>query len=221
MPRDISWEAPTFRVGGHVHPPKVRLKSLFCWGASITTSLAGQYHEVLISTNDVRYNVRYIVQIYKMPHISKRKLDERHIQDLFMEIVSVLEKAGRRGKLRLVLGQLLTFTEKIMLAKRLAVVAMLDQKIPIHDIAESLYMSPSTIDIMSLKFETEKYSYVIKNGIKRTDIGDIIRMIQTVGGIMPPRGKGRWKFLDDSMRRDRISSRIKKLAEKNRKTKGR
>lgn len=154
-----------------------------------------------------------------MPHISKRKLEERHIQDLFLEIVSVFERAGRRGELRQVLSQLLTSTEKIMLAKRLAVVAMLSQDIPIHDIAESLYMSPSTIDIMSLKFETETYSSIVKSGLKKTDIGDVIRMIQTVGGIMPPRGKGRWKFLDDSLRKDRIASRIKKLAESKRKTK--
>ena len=85
-----------------------------------------------------------------MPHVSKRKLDEKYVQDLFLEIVSVFEKAGRRGELRQVLSQLLTPTEKIMLAKRLAVISMLSQDIPIHDIAGSLSMSPSTIDIMSL-----------------------------------------------------------------------
>ncbi|MEK9171778.1 MAG: hypothetical protein AAB782_00885, partial [Patescibacteria group bacterium] len=143
-----------------------------------------------------------------MPHISKRRLEKQHIQDLFLEIVFVFERASRRGELRHVLGQLLTSTEKIMLAKRLAVVAMLSQGIPIHNIAEGLSMSPSTIDIMSLKFETENYSHIVKSGLKRTDVGDVIRMIQTVGGIMPPRsGQGRWKYLDDSFRRDRIASR--------------
>ena len=150
-----------------------------------------------------------------MPHISKRKLDEKYVQDLFLEIISVFEKAGRRGELRQVLSQLITPTEKVMLAKRLAVINMLSQNIPIHDIAESLAMSPSTIDIMSLRFEIGSFSHVLESGLKKTDIVDIINMIQTVGGIMPPRsGKGRWKFLDDSLRKDRIASRIRKLKEK-------
>jgi len=149
-----------------------------------------------------------------MPHISKRKLKEKEVQDLFLEIVFVFERAGRRGELKQVLSQLLTSTEKVMLAKRLAVISMLFQNISIHDIAESLSMSPSTVDIMSLKYESENYSYVIGSGLKKTDIGDVIRMIQTVGGVMPPRGKGRWKFLDDSLRKERIASRIRKLEER-------
>ena len=154
-----------------------------------------------------------------MPHISKRKLEEKFVKDLFLEIVSVFEKAGRRGELKRVLGELLTPTEKIMFAKRLAVISMLAQNIPIHVIADNLSMSSSTIDIMSLRFEVGSYSHVVENGLKKTDIVDIINMIQTAGGIMPLRsGKGRWKSLDDSLRRERINSRLKKLAERKKKT---
>jgi len=154
-----------------------------------------------------------------MPHISKRKLEEKFVKDLFLEIVSVFEKAGRRGELKRVLGELLTPTEKIMFAKRLAVISMLAQNIPIHVIADNLSMSSSTIDIMSLRFEVGSYSHVVENGLKKTDIVDIINMIQTVGGIMPPRsGKGRWKSLDNSLRRERIDSRLRKLAERKKKT---
>ena len=154
-----------------------------------------------------------------MPHISKRKLEEKFVKDLFLEIVSVFEKASRRGELKRVLGELLTPTEKIMFAKRLAVISMLAQNIPIHVIADNLSMSSSTIDIMSLRFEVGSYSHVVENGLKKTDIVDIINMIQTVGGIMPPRsGKGRWKSLDNSLRRERIDSRLRKLAERKKKT---
>ena len=154
-----------------------------------------------------------------MPHISKRKLEEKFVKDLFLEIVSVFEKAGRRGELKRVLGELLTPTEKIMFAKRLAVISMLVKNIPIHVIADNLSMSSSTIDIMSLRFEVGSYSHVVENGLKKTDIVDIINMIQTAGGIMPLRsGKGRWKSLDDSLRRERINSRLKKLAERKKKT---
>ena len=94
-----------------------------------------------------------------MPHISKRKLEDQHVEDLFLEIVAVFERAGRRGELRKVLRELLTPTEKVMLAKRLAVISMLSQGVSIFDIAESLAMSPSTVDIMSLKFETDKQKF--------------------------------------------------------------
>lgn len=155
-----------------------------------------------------------------MPHVSKRKLEEKFVRDLFLEIVSVFERAGKRGELKEVLNQLFTHTEKIMFAKRLAVISMLSQNIPIHDIADNLSMSSSTVDIMSLKFETGSYSCVIENGLKKTNLMDIINMIQTVGGIMPARfGKGRWKSLDDSLRKERIESRLKKLIEKKKKTK--
>src|SRR3989344_202796 len=154
-----------------------------------------------------------------MPHISKRKLEEKFVKDLFLEIVSVFEKAGRRGELKRVLGELLTPTEKIMFAKRLAVISMLAQNIPIHVIADNLSMSSSTIDIMSLRFEVGSYSHVVENCIKKTEIVNIKNMIQTVGGIMPPRsGKGRWKSLDNSLRRERIDSRLRKLAERKKKT---
>ena len=154
-----------------------------------------------------------------MPHVSKRKLEEKFAKDLFLETVSVFEKAARKGELKQVLGELLTPTEKIMFAKRLAVISMLAQNIPIHVIADNLSMSSSTIDIMSLRFEVGSYSHVVENGLKKTDIVDIINMIQTVGGIMPLRSeKGRWKSLDDSLRRERINSRLKKLAERKKKT---
>jgi hypothetical protein len=96
---------------------------------------------------------------------------------------------------------------------------MLAKNIPVHVIADNLSMSSSTVDIMSLRFEIGSYAHVLENGLRKTDIVDIINMIQTVGGVMPPRsGKGRWKSLDDSLRRERIASRIKKLAERKRKT---
>ena len=154
-----------------------------------------------------------------MPHVSKRKLDEEQVDDLFLQIVYVLERASNRGKLKWVLKQLLTPTEKVMFAKRLAVISMLSQNVPIFDIAENLSMSPSTIDIMSLKFESGRYSDVVKNGLRNRDITDIIRMIETIGGMMPPRGKGRWKYLGDGFKKSLVEHRLRKLSERKKKIK--
>lgn len=143
-----------------------------------------------------------------MPHISKRKLEEKEINDLFLQIIYTLERAVKRNELRQVLRQLLTSTEKIMLAKRLAVISMLSEGVPIHEIAKSLAMSPSTTSLMSARFESERYSHVIKSGLRKSDLLDIIKMIETVGGLMPSRKKG-LRHLSDSFEKDFVEHRLR------------
>lgn len=153
-----------------------------------------------------------------MPHISKKKLDDVLVNDLSFQVVYVLERASKRGELKQVLKELLTPTEKIMLAKRLAVISLLSQYVPIFDISEKLSMSPSTIDIMSIKYESGMYNHVVKGGLKKTDIADLIRTIETIGGRIPSR-VGRWKYLNESIKKDLIENRLRKLANKKKKSK--
>jgi hypothetical protein len=152
-----------------------------------------------------------------MPHISKKKLDDKEVEALFLQVVYVLDRAASRGKLEAVLKQLLTSTEKVMFAKRLAAVSLLSEDLPIFDIAENLLMSPSTVDLMSLRYETGAYSALIKDGLRKKDISDILRLIETVGGTMPPRGKGRWRNFNEAMRKAHAEARLKKLAQKRKK----
>ncbi|MFH1472895.1 MAG: hypothetical protein ABIF06_00575 [bacterium] len=149
-----------------------------------------------------------------MPHVSKRKLDKQQLSDLYAEFIHTLERSAKRGDLDVISYQFFTKTEREMYAKRLAVISMLSQGVPIYDIAELLSMSPSTIDLMSLQFEMGNYSNVVNRGLEKTNIGDVIRKILTVGGIMPPIGRGRWKSLDNSLRRERIEKRLIKIAER-------
>jgi Trp operon repressor len=149
-----------------------------------------------------------------MPHISKKKLEEEQVNDLFLQIVYVMDRAADRGKLEQALRELLTPTEKVMLAKRLAVVSMLSQDMSVFDIAESLSMSPSTIDLMSLKHEIESYSTLVEHGLRKRDIGDVIRMIETIGGLVPPRGRGRWKNFNEGMKKAHVEERLRRLTQR-------
>ena len=130
-----------------------------------------------------------------MPHISSKKLKKEHLQKLYNEFSSALEKSAKKSWIKFFLGDFLTHTEKIMLAKRFAVIYLLSKEIPISYIAESLGMSYATIFRMSLKYDTGKYSsLLLAIEQEKTDIWKIMEKIMRAG--LPPRaGRGRWKFL--------------------------
>lgn len=131
-----------------------------------------------------------------MPHVSSKKLKKETLDKLYSQFGKALEQSAQRSGTKFFIGNLLTKTEKIMLAKRFAVIYLLSQEVPVSYIAESLGMSPTTIFKMSLKHDVGKYSSLLKTlGEKdKTNIWGILEKILRAG--LPPRyGRGRWKFL--------------------------
>ncbi|OGI75598.1 hypothetical protein A3C67_00720 [Candidatus Nomurabacteria bacterium RIFCSPHIGHO2_02_FULL_42_19] len=130
-----------------------------------------------------------------MPHISSKKLKKEHLQKLYNEFSVALEKSARKSWVKIFLNDFLTRTEKIMLAKRFAVIYLLSKDVPASYIAEALYMSPATIFRMSLKYDIGKYSSLLK--AIREENKDIWRILEKIlRARLPPRaGRGRWKFL--------------------------
>ncbi len=130
-----------------------------------------------------------------MPHVSSKKLKKETLNKLYSQFGRAFEKSARKSQARFLLGDLLTKTEKIMLAKRFAVICLLSQEVPSSYIAESLCMSYSTIFRMSLKYDIGKYTALIRTIEKeKTDTWKILEKILRAG--LPPRaGRGRWKFL--------------------------
>jgi hypothetical protein len=127
-----------------------------------------------------------------MTHISKQNLDENVLNKLTDQLFRTIEKASDNNSLKYLGSELFTRTEKVMLAKRLALILLLDKGVPQHVIAEQLYMSPSTIAKTALKIDEGKYR-AIRNisGKFRGDILDYIERFMLMG--MPPRtGRGRW-----------------------------
>lgn len=144
-------------------------------------------HGILIT-----YDISYV-----MPHISKRKIDKKNFERLIEEFIRSLERSFKQNKTKKVLFEFLTYTERTMLAKRLAVIAMLSKGVSTYAIADVLKMSPSTIDRMFLKYNKGKYKELIKHALGKKDIWEIINSILTGGGIMPPKvGGKRWRHLD-------------------------
>jgi len=130
-----------------------------------------------------------------MPHISSKKLKKETLNKLYSEFGKAFEKSARKSETKFFLGDFLTKTEKIMLAKRFAVIYFLSQGVPVSYIAESLGMSPTTILKMSLKYDIGKYSSLLKT--IRQEKKDIWKILEKIlkAGLSPRCGRGRWKFL--------------------------
>lgn len=117
------------------------------------------------------------------------------MQKLYNEFSAALEKSARKSWVKPFLNDFLTHTEKIMLAKRFAVIYLLSQGVPSSYISDSLSMSPATISRMSAKYEIGKYSSLLL--IMKKDNKDIWVILEKIlrAGLPPRVGRGRWKFL--------------------------
>ena len=122
-----------------------------------------------------------------MPHVSNKKINKKLSGKLFKKLLDILAGKRDRKVSSALISELLTPTEKIMLAKRLSLVLMLNDNIPQNKISEVLKMSPSTIARMSLKVEIGKYGTILDISKKeKIDVEKIIWDILTLVGYAPP-----------------------------------
>ena|SRR3989344_5333860 len=112
-----------------------------------------------------------------MPHVSKNKLDEDDIKRLEDELVRTLERGFKNNQTKQVLRELLTKTEKEMIAKRLGVIALLSKDFPITKISTGLKMSIMTVQVMQMKYERGLYKHIINDALGKKDIWNILEHI--------------------------------------------
>ncbi len=127
-----------------------------------------------------------------MTHVSKKDLDKTIKLKLLDQLFQSFKSAGR-NKSGLLLNDLLTPTEKVMFAKRLGMILLIDKGVPQHIISEYLQTSPSTVARISLNIEKGKYKHIV--GIIGSQKEHILeKIIKLIFFSMPPRvGRGRWK----------------------------
>lgn len=132
-----------------------------------------------------------------MSHISKNKLEPKLFNLIFTELSSLVAQSNRRSSSKL-LRSLLTETEQIMLAKRLAIIVMLFQNKGVFQIAHRLHMSTSTVRRIADAYEEGVYADITRtlaqNKEKNERFWELIDIISRGG--MPSRGKDRWQFLN-------------------------
>jgi len=129
-----------------------------------------------------------------MVNVSKQELDEEVLQRIHSQFTnSVLRlESGKRGTAYL--NELLTKSEKIMLAKRLAIIAMLIQGESYYRIAQALKVSDVTAAKLDVRLDHGEFDTIRtfcasqkRNSVFWAEIEILLR------GGMPSMGKDRWK----------------------------
>ena len=96
-----------------------------------------------------------------MPHVSKRKLDKLKEEELVHSFNLVLAKISNEKEMQDFLGSLLTITERVMLAKRLAIAILLKEGISQNRISSALNVTQATVSRMQLFLEVRGQGYNI------------------------------------------------------------
>lgn len=143
-----------------------------------------------------------------MPQVSKHFLSakiQEKITHIFLETIVRLKNKNQAERL---LSDLLTPTEKIMLAKRLSIAYLLEKEIDYRTISQTLKVSLTTIARISntRKVSGEEYRNILKQMIKEEDIQQFFSEIDyKLSTILPPKGKNwnQWrKNLEKSKRQN-------------------
>ncbi len=94
-----------------------------------------------------------------MPHVSRWKLQKNEEKNLLSAFRLVLAKLTKDEDVDAFLNSLLTSTEKIMLAKRLAIVVLIEEGLTESQISESLHVTRVTVEKMQYFYEGHGQGY--------------------------------------------------------------
>ena len=133
-----------------------------------------------------------------MTNVSKRKLNKDFEQELFSQLITIFSSTSKKQNGEL-FSALLSPAERVMLMKRLSVVLLLEKRLSAYRIATTLHMSESTVGDIKHLWSTGKFDSIVQHAARQSFDSDKfwekIDFILRAG--LPPRGKGRWKWLDE------------------------
>lgn len=136
-----------------------------------------------------------------MTNISKKKLKDKVFVAICDQLTNYISKLNNSEKTKMFLDGLFTESEKIMIAKRFAVIVMIKYGYDFFVIQKTLKLSMTTIYKISEKMDDGEYSFILDQIPKGSLINKKIKdnpfwsYIETLLEMrMPPKvGKGRWK----------------------------
>lgn len=132
-----------------------------------------------------------------MPHISRQFLKGDSERKLVQAMLHTLATKGTGVRRARIARELLTGVERLMLAKRLAVVVLLARDVPVDAIAGKLMVSPSTVSRLRKEIEAGKFDETLK-AARRDKIDDLVMsFVKTI--VLGPRQRtaSRWRWLKD------------------------
>jgi uncharacterized protein YerC len=102
-----------------------------------------------------------------MTHISKYKLSKKLESELMENLTIVLASIAKKDEMNYFLNALLTDTEKVMLAKRLALIIMINEGYNDSQIANTLHLTRITVAKTRYFFESRGEGY--KVGLRKLE----------------------------------------------------
>lgn len=94
-----------------------------------------------------------------MPHVSRVKLPKKTEENLIRTLELVLTKIGKEEQTREFLFSLLSSTERVMLAKRLAIIVLLKEGVSDSEIAQTLHVTRVTVNKMHLLMQLKSTGF--------------------------------------------------------------
>ncbi len=135
-----------------------------------------------------------------MAHVATTPLSKKVRGEIDSQLVRLLVRNGSRSAS--LLNELLTPTEQLMLAKRLAAVVMLAEELSYFRISKTLNMSTSTLKRLHQQLIAEEFTTLERMVHDRKNRKELFQMIVTIIRLgMPPRGRGRWQKIDQILAR--------------------
>ena len=130
-----------------------------------------------------------------MPHVSRKKLKKKVFIKIGDELSDIIARANSSNNLDWLFKELITSTERVMLAKRLAIFLMLEKKYSFRAIARTLKVTLQTVVRFWKKIKAPNYKPLLKRVEKNKSGGRFLQDLEKMILMgMPPRGK-QWMLM--------------------------
>ena len=132
-----------------------------------------------------------------MPHLSKHNLEEKIEKDLENRVIAFLANTSVKSR-RDIYKEIYTKTERMMIAKRLAMVYLIDKNIPTHSISKLIKVSPSTVARFEVRFERNQLSKTSEWVRDKTVTNKLLKLMQDFAAIpFEAKNKSLGQFIDE------------------------
>jgi uncharacterized protein YerC len=102
-----------------------------------------------------------------MPHVSKKRLKKKMATELADQFLTFLSNTRTKADARILARELLSQTERVMLAKRLSTIILLVRGYTFQQIGDSLGVTPQTVTRLWHSLNEEKYQKIVEYALAR------------------------------------------------------
>jgi Trp operon repressor len=143
-----------------------------------------------------------------MVRVSKRRLKENALLRLHERFAHVIADTRTLQGGKQLLEELLTPSERVMLAKRLAIIFMLLEDVSPYYIAQILKVSTSTTQRIQKQLKAREFPHLVRALEKHHNRKQFWNEVEAVIRLgMPPKGRGRWRWFYEMEGKYRLQGR--------------